>query len=164
MSVFQKRRWLVEFGLVCLVPILLIGVFLLQTLKQNVKSRAVANATEQARLVTQVGLAGQLAGTEDLHEGLSGQQIAALDSQLETMRAGNGVGRVVLRDRSGKTVYSDDHSLVGRRTAPPAAASALDGDIVSDVGTAPGAGRVLQVFVPLKVGAGPAAGSAELSL
>ena len=44
MSVFQKRRWLIEFGLVCLIPIVLVGMFLLQTLKANVESRAIANA------------------------------------------------------------------------------------------------------------------------
>ena len=48
LSVFQKRRWLIEFGVVCLIPIVLLGFFLLETLKSNVESRAIAGAREQA--------------------------------------------------------------------------------------------------------------------
>src|SRR5215212_10257313 len=118
MSVFQKRRWLIEFGVVCLIPIVLIGVFLLQTLSTNVESRAIANAREQARLVAAVGFQNQLAGVDDLSRGLSGAQQAALDDQLTVVRAGSGVSRVVIRNRSGRAVYADDHSLIGRNAAP----------------------------------------------
>src|SRR4051794_14498382 len=106
MSVFQKRRWLIEFGVVCLTPIALIGVFLLQTLSANVESRAIANGREQARLVAAVGFENQLAGVDDLSRGLSGAQQAALDRQLANMRAGSGVSRVIIRNRSGRTVYA----------------------------------------------------------
>ena len=57
MSVFQKRRWLIEFGVVCLIPIALLGLFLFQTLKSNVEGRALAKPREQARLVADVGVA-----------------------------------------------------------------------------------------------------------
>src|SRR3954451_2226044 len=118
LSVFQKRRWLIEFGVVCLIPIALIGVFLMQTLSANVESRAVANAREQARLVAAVGFENQLAGVSDLARGLPGAQQAALDEQLAVIRAGSGVSRVVIRNRSGRAVYADDHSLIGKTAAP----------------------------------------------
>src|SRR3954469_10422287 len=89
MSFFQQRRWLVEFGVVCLVPIVLIGLFLMQTLKSNVTARALSNAREQARLVAEVGLATPLAGIDDLSHGLTSSQLQSIDRQLGTIRAGN---------------------------------------------------------------------------
>jgi len=82
MSFFQKRRWLVEFGVVCLVPIVLIGLFLMQTLKSNVEGRALSNAREQARLVADVGLSTPLAGVDDLSRGLTTGQLQDVDRQL----------------------------------------------------------------------------------
>src|SRR3954471_24478260 len=95
-SVFQKKRWLIEFGLVCLIPIVLLGLFLLSTMKSNVESRAIANAREQARLVSDVGVAGQLSGVTDLGHGLAPGQLSALDRNLESIRSGSGVARVVV--------------------------------------------------------------------
>ncbi|MEA2443467.1 MAG: diguanylate cyclase [Thermoleophilales bacterium] len=163
MSFFQKRRWLVEFGVVCLVPIVLIGWFLMQTLKSNVSGRAISNAREQARLVTDVGLSTPLAGVSDLSHGLTPGQQQALDRELATIRQGNGIERAMLRNRDGKVVYADDHSLVGQSKAPAGAADAANGNIVSSIGNGPN-GKVLDVFVPLALGAGPASGSAELWL
>ena len=52
MSAFQKRRWLIEFGVVCLIPIVLLGFFLLETLKANVESRAIASESSCANTST----------------------------------------------------------------------------------------------------------------
>src|SRR3954470_9117034 len=113
MSFFQKRRWLVEFGVVCLIPIVLLGMFLMQTLKSNVKGRALSNAREQARLVTDVGLAHPLAGVSDLSRGLTTGQQAALDRELATIRKGTSVSRVLVRNPDGRVIYADDRTLVG---------------------------------------------------
>ena len=163
MSFFQKRRWLVEFGVVCLIPIVLLGVFLMQTLKANVKGRALSNAREQARLVTDVGLGTALTGIDDLGRGLAGSQQQALDRQLDTVRQGNNVARVILRNREGRIVYADDRSLLGQQGSPEGARSAIIGKIASAVASSP-QGKVLQVFVPVRLAPGPAGGSAELWL
>ncbi|MEA2423280.1 MAG: diguanylate cyclase, partial [Thermoleophilaceae bacterium] len=162
MSFFQKRRWLLEFGLVCLVPIVLLGLFLMQTLKANVQGRALSNAREQARLVTDIGLATPLAGTDDLSRGVTGAQMQAIDRQLATIRQGNNVQRVVVRNRDGRVVYADDRSLIGQLHAPAGARAAIIGNISSNVAPGP-SGQVLDLFVPLKIGAMPEpAGSAEV--
>jgi diguanylate cyclase (GGDEF)-like protein len=163
MSFFQQRRWLVEFGVVCLIPIVLLGVFLMQTLKSNVRGRALSNAREQARLVSDVGLGSALAGIDDLSRGLTGGEQQALDRQLETVRAGNNVQRVILRNREGRVVYADDRSLVGQLNPPEGTRSALVGKIASDVASSP-QGKVFQVFVPVRLQPGPSGGSAELWL
>ena len=164
MSALQKRRWLIEFGVVCLIPIALLGFFLLETLKSNVESRAISNAREQARLVADVGVANQLAGLADLGAGVDADQQADLDRHLKTIRAGNEVVRVIARNRAGRVVYSDDHSLIGKTEAPGAASSATGGTIVSTTTTVPGTGKVLSVFTPLKLGGGTPAGSLEVWL
>jgi diguanylate cyclase (GGDEF)-like protein len=164
MSVFQKRRWLIEFGLVCLIPIVLLGLFLFSTLKSNVETRAVANAREQARLVADVGVAGQLGGVTDLSRGLSGNQVGALDRNLESIKSGSGLSRVVVRNRAGRAVYADDHSLIGKSAAPGGAAAATEGAIVSGRTYAGDAGEVLAVFVPLKLGEATPIGSVEVGI
>src|SRR3954469_12851066 len=155
---------MIEFGLVCLIPIVLLGFFLLSTLKSNVETRAVANAREQARLVADVGVAGQLAGVTDLSRRLSGGQLGALDRNLESIKSGSSRARVVVRNRAGRTVYADDHSLIGKSAAPRGASSALEGTIVSGVTFAGDAGEVLAVFVPLKVRETTPLGSVEIGL
>jgi diguanylate cyclase (GGDEF)-like protein len=163
MSFFQQRRWLVEFGVVCLIPIVLLGMFLMQTLTSNVRGRALSNAREQARLVSDVGLGSALAGIDDLGRGLSGGEQQALDQQLETVREGNNVQRVILRNRDGRVVYADDRSLVGQVDAPAGTRSALVGKIASDIASSP-QGKVFQVFLPVRLQPGPSDGSAELWL
>jgi diguanylate cyclase (GGDEF)-like protein len=163
MSFFQKRRWLVEFGVVCLLPIVLLGLFLMQTLKSNVEGRALSNAREEARLVTNVGIATPLAGLDDLSRGLTGAQQQVLDRQLTTIRASNNLQRAVVRNREGRVVYAEDRSIVGQLRAPAAARNAAIGTISSAIAKTP-QGEVLQVFVPLKIAGAEPVGSAELWL
>ena len=106
MSFFQKRRWLVEFGVVCLVPIVLIGLFLMQTLKSNVEGRALSNAREQARLVADVGLSTPLAGIDDLSHGLTSGQLQAIDRQLAMIQAGNTLERALIRNHEARAPIS----------------------------------------------------------
>jgi diguanylate cyclase (GGDEF)-like protein len=161
MSFFQKRRWLVEFGVVCLVPIVLIGLFLMQTLKANVQGRALSNAREQARLVADVGLSTPLAGIDDLSHGLTAAQLQGVDRQLSAIRAGNTLQRALIRNREGRVVYANDRSIIGQTTAPAGARNATLGAISSTL-TSTGQGKMLDVYVPINVPGLPGAGSAEL--
>ena len=161
----QQRRWLIEFGLLCLVPIVLLGLFLQNTLEKNVESRAVGNAREQARLVSDVGFRVPLSERTDLDTGLTRDERVKLDAGLKRVREGNGVTRVIVRDRNGRTFYSDDHSLIGRTSgASTGSSSALDGVLTSQFETVEGTGEVLKVFVPLSLGESQPAGATELWL
>jgi diguanylate cyclase (GGDEF)-like protein len=110
-----------------------------------------------------VGLSGALTGVDDLSRGLTSGQQQALDRQLATIRQGNNIQRAILRNRENRTVYADDRSLVGQVTSEQGARSASVGNIASDIAQSP-EGKVLRVFVPVRLGAGPAAGSVELWL
>src|SRR5205809_188973 len=50
-SVKQKRRWLIEFGLVSLVPVLLVGLFLGQAIRSSISGSVVDAASDRAQAV-----------------------------------------------------------------------------------------------------------------
>src|SRR5437764_6203842 len=150
MSFFQKRRWLVEFGVVCLVPIVLIGLFLMQTLKSNVEGRAINNAREQARLVADVGLSTPLAGIDDLSHGLTAGQLQDIDRQLAAIQSGNTLQRALIRNREGRVVYANDRSLIGQTDASAGARNATLGAISSTISST-GQGKMLDVYVPINI-------------
>src|SRR5436305_9926322 len=150
MSFFQKRRWLVEFGVVCLVPIVLIGLFLMQTLKSNVEGRALSNAREQARLVADVGLSTPLAGVDDLSHGLTTGQLQDVDRQLAAIRSGNSLQRALIRNRERRVVYANDRSLMGQSGAPAGARNATRGAI-SSTATTGDQGKMLHGLLPVHI-------------
>src|SRR5947209_18468005 len=82
-NIKQKRRWLAEFGVVCLLPIVVLGLIVQQTLKHDVSGRVLSNSREEARLIANVGFGSHLAGV-DLTHGLSSDQQASLDAQLRS--------------------------------------------------------------------------------
>src|SRR3954454_24311264 len=147
MSFFQKRRWLVEFGVVCLVPIVLIVLFLMQTLKSNVQGRARSNAREQARLVADRRLSSPRAGLRHLSAGLTSAQQQAIDRQLSTIQSGNTLQRAIIRNREGRVVYANDRSLIGQAGASAGARNAAIGAISSTISSTP-QGKMLDVYVP----------------
>jgi diguanylate cyclase (GGDEF)-like protein len=169
----QKRRWLIEFGLVSLVPIVLLGLFLGQAIHSHATSRATVSAQEEAQLVGELAFRRVLGAADDISRGLTADEQGALDRALAGVQQGTNVAHATLRDRSGTILYADNHVLMGTGASPPAEASgALAGETVSkvtDLSTDPSAadaslGRVLQVYVPLRLG-GPGSdvvGSLEL--
>ncbi|HEX8647733.1 MAG TPA: EAL domain-containing protein [Thermoleophilaceae bacterium] len=170
-NVKQKRRWLIEFGLVSLLPMILLGVFLAQTLSAQARDRAIANARAEARLVSDLALRRVVGDRLDLrHAGTTEAQLE-LDRSVASTRAGTDVARLTIRDRTGVTVWADDRLDVGDDKPPAAAQDALLGNSVSrivDLSKNPESddaslGRVLQLFVPLRSAPdAPATGTAEV--
>ena len=164
-SVKQKRRWLIEFGAVSVVPVLLLGLFLAQAIRSHAEDRAQGSAQRQAQLVADLAIERTLDPGADLTHGLTPDQQAKLTGALDAVKQGTAVARATLRDRAGTVVYSDDPLVMTASSAtPPDARFAVAGDTVSrvdDLSRHPGAadaslGRVLRVFVPVRVG-GPTA-------
>ncbi|MEA2397336.1 MAG: hypothetical protein QOK25_892 [Thermoleophilaceae bacterium] len=173
-SVKEKRRWLIEFALVSLVPVVLIGVFLGQAIHSHARAHAIDGAQDRARVVGDLVVRRPLRSDSDVSRALSAAEQDGLDRAIADVRSGTDVVRVSLRDRSGAIVYSDDHSLIGASAGePPEAQGAVSGKVVSKVNdlskdpanTDAALGRVLQVFVPLRLGSSSApAGSIEVWL
>ncbi|TMM09439.1 MAG: EAL domain-containing protein [Actinobacteria bacterium] len=156
-SVKQKRRWLIEFGLVSLVPVLLVGLFLGQAIRSSISGSVVDAASDRAQAVADLEVQRALGAHPDPGGGIAQSQQDALDRYFQAARARGDVAHVVLRSRAGTIAYSDNHSLIGDgSTAPSEAHDALAGAVASQVtdsnGDAGGAarGRVLRVFAPLR--------------
>ena len=173
-SVKQKRRWLIEFGLVSLIPVLIVGLFLGQSIRSHAEQRATRAAQHEAQLVGDVAVRRVLGSDADLTR-ISPDEQAELSHALDSVRQGTSVSRATVRDRSGAVVYSDSAVLPGGGDgAPREAQTALGGETVSrvdDLSTDPTAtdaslGRVLKVFIPLRLSGPttPASGSMELWL
>jgi len=156
-SVKQKRRWLIEFALVSLVPVLLVGLFLGQAIRSSISGSVVDAASDRAQAVADLEVQRALGAHPDPGGGIAQSQQDALDRYFQAARARGDVAHVVLRSRSGTIAYADNHSVIGDgSTAPSEAHDALAGAVASQVtdsnGDAGGAarGRVLRVFAPLR--------------
>jgi diguanylate cyclase (GGDEF)-like protein len=157
-NVKQKRRWLVQFAAVSLIPVVLLGVFLAQTLHGQARQRAENAARSEARMVADLALRDVLGDDVDPSRATSREGLDALDRSMAAARAGSEVVRVTVRDRTGTVVYSDDHLRIGERSAPAETRTAAVGNLVSRVtdlsrnpsSTDASLGRVLQVFAPLR--------------
>jgi diguanylate cyclase (GGDEF)-like protein len=167
-SLQQKRRWLIEFGLASLIPMIVLGLVLSSTLKGTIRQHELASARHDAQVVGYVAVQNTLAGTTDLSHGLTGTQQAALDHAIAQVQGGTEIQRAVVRNRDGRIVYADDHSLVGKlQPGGGETRGALGGDIVSKVtaGDAATGGQTLAVYMPVKLGNSETpAGSLELWL
>src|SRR5437588_10489416 len=133
-SVKEKRRWLIEFALVSLVPVLLLGFFLGQAVHSNVQGGRVEAARERAQVVADLELRRGVGSGADLTRGVTQQQQDKLDGAFSSAQQHGELSHVVVRNRAGTVVYSDNHALIGDgSTAPGGARHALSGDITSQV-------------------------------
>ena len=144
------------FGIVGLVPIVVIAAVLAHFMEAKVRERALAEATRSAALVTQMGIRPQLT-PDGVRSGLSPFRIDDLDAVFKEEEASAQVSRIKIWNRDGIVVYSNDRDLIGRgfRVADELAL-ALQGEIeseISDVDRAENVaehelGRQLEVYVP----------------
>src|SRR3954471_7090397 len=170
-SVQQKRRWLIEFGLASLIPMIVVGLVLSTTLKSTIRKHEISSARQDAQVVAYVAVQNVL-GSDDLSRGLTGTQQSALDRALNQVQGGTQVERTILRNREGRIVYADDHSLVGKlQPGGGEVRSALNGDIVSRVaaggqlGDSNDTGQMLDVYLPGRASSAETpAGTVELWL
>jgi hypothetical protein len=70
-SVKQKRRWLIEFGLASVMPVLLLGLVLGQAIRSHAESRAVGSAQHKAQLVGDLAVQRTLEPGVDLARGIT---------------------------------------------------------------------------------------------
>jgi diguanylate cyclase (GGDEF)-like protein len=162
-----------RFSLMSLIPIVLLGLVLAHTLRDQVRARSLANARESAELISKSAIQSRVS-PRDVKNGLSNQRVRALDKEFRHSRIGTRVARIKLWNRSHQIVYSDDRSIVNHRfPLSDELQKALAGHVASEVSAATkaentgehGYGQLLEVYVPLqfKSGAVPA-GAFEIYL
>ncbi|HEX2111401.1 MAG TPA: EAL domain-containing protein [Gaiellaceae bacterium] len=145
------------FGLVSLVPIVVIGFVLAHFMHAQVRERARERATSAATLIARVGIQPRL--TRDAVEnGLSPVRLSDLDLAIET-GPGADIARVKIWNKAGVIVYSDDHGLIGRSFPPsPELEEALAGAVESEISDSGDEenlgerelGQLLEVYVPFE--------------
>src|SRR5205823_4473543 len=102
-----------KFGLVSLVPVLLVGLFLGQAIRSSISGSVVDAASDRAQAVADLEVQRALGAHPDPGGGIAQSQQDALDRYFQAARARGDVAHVVLRSRAGATAYSDNHSLIG---------------------------------------------------
>ncbi|WGL50697.1 bifunctional diguanylate cyclase/phosphodiesterase [Nocardioides sp. BP30] len=126
----STARSLLTYGLVILVPVVLLGAGLVWNLQATAKSRGLAQARSAALLLAQTAVAPQLDG-RGLSAGMSSQERGAMARVAADAVADGRVLRLQLRDERGAVAFSYDRSS-GRRTAKPPASPGGDVTARSD--------------------------------
>jgi hypothetical protein len=111
------RRWfsrqpLVRFGVIALVPVLVLGVVLARVLNSGVQQRYLDTSRSSAAILTQVGIQSLFTESQ-LTGGLAPGDVSQIDARLQGAALSTEVDRLKVSNRRGTIVYFDNHSLIG---------------------------------------------------
>jgi diguanylate cyclase (GGDEF)-like protein len=101
----------------------------------------------------------------NLRGGLSQADIRTLDHQLGSAAVGGDLARIKVWNASDEVIYSEDHTLIGRKLTPsddleaaldghPEAAQLVDPSTHTETASEVGLGELIEVYVPLRFSAG----------
>jgi diguanylate cyclase (GGDEF)-like protein len=164
-----------QVALLSLIPMLALGFVLARVLQSQIVTRSLADAGESAQLVARLGIQPRLTPYE-LRNGLSAQDIRALDEQLRARSVKSDLARIKIWNNRGRIVYSDDHALIGRSPGEsddledalrgdPDPAEVVTPALHTETASEVGLGRLVEVYVPLRfVDSGSPAGVFEIYL
>ncbi|HEV2975761.1 MAG TPA: bifunctional diguanylate cyclase/phosphodiesterase [Solirubrobacteraceae bacterium] len=149
-----------KVALLSLVPMVLLGLILTRVIQTQLDSQAIANATQSARLIANIGIQPRLTPRE-LRNGLSSKSIADLDKQLDERSTSDHLARIKIWNEAHTVVYSDEHSAIGRRfpeeddlqralEGHPDDAQIITPRAGTETGSEVGLGELLEVYVPLR--------------
>ena len=155
------------------IPVALLGGVLLMQTRAWTTEEATTNAADSARIVADMAI-GPLMTVEDFEwTTIDVDRQDELDAALHGF-VGDDLVRIKIWDANGRVVYSDDRNAVGvTHNISHELADALDGEISSEVSHLGGSenategsyDRLLEVYVPLRVGSDDAVvGAFELYL
>ncbi len=164
-----------QVALLSLLPMVALGLILARVLQDQVVSRTLNDATRSARVIARVGVQPEL-DPLNLFAGLSHAEIATLDRVLSAPAVGQDLARIKVWNAADTVVYSEEHSLIGRKLPPdddleaalaghPHEARLVTPTRNSETASEVGLGRLIAVYVPLRFTAsGPPAGAFEIYL
>jgi diguanylate cyclase (GGDEF)-like protein len=158
-----------------LVPMVVLGVVLTTVIERQVETHSVADASQSARLIANIGIQPRLTPRE-VRDGLSPAEIRALDDQLRDRSATENLARIKIWNADHVVVYSDDHRLIGRRFEDvedleaalhdrPGSAEVVKPERGTETASEVGLGELVEVYVPLRFATGgPPVGVFEIYL
>ncbi|HXY71551.1 MAG TPA: bifunctional diguanylate cyclase/phosphodiesterase [Actinomycetota bacterium] len=167
----MKRYSLVgRFALLSAAAMIVLGLGLGRLEANLIRHRGLENAQDSAEFVAHVGLQSQLTPL-DIIQGLTPEEISDMDEAFREGLQDHRIARIKIWSPTGKIVYSDDHSLIGR-TFPieDELGDALKGKVSSDISSLDNAenvderkfGQLFEVYLPLRFGNERPVGAFEL--
>jgi diguanylate cyclase (GGDEF)-like protein len=164
-----------QVALLSLLPIVALGFALTRVLQDQIEARTLADASQSTALIAKIGIQPRLS-PRDLSRGLSTEALRNLDKQLGARTTTSTLVRLKIWSASYKTIYSDDHSLIGHTYAPsdelraalaghPQPAQVITPSAHGENASETGLGPLVEVYVPLRfASAGPPDGAFEMYL
>src|SRR3954470_22769000 len=158
----SRLSLLARFGVLSIAALALLAGVLGFMLKRQIEARAMSEAEEVAVLIARAGVQPNLTPI-DLRGELSSERLAQLDRRMQVgVFADTGIQRVKIFNATPEIVYSDKHDIIGDNAAGSGNVErALHGETVSHfvhgVDHTDKGARSLEVYVPLRFGAGQAA-------
>src|SRR3954453_1195986 len=159
----QKRRWLIEFGVVSLVRVIVLGLVVAQRLRGSIRAPAPARAKKESLVAAKLAIEPVLS-SNDFNGALPHEKASRIDSALSEGNLGRRVVDTTIRNRAGKIIYATDGNAIGR-VAPATLQSkgALEGNVSSQPQPDGEGGKVVSSTIPLRSrGATKPAGVAEI--
>ncbi|HET7339578.1 MAG TPA: histidine kinase dimerization/phospho-acceptor domain-containing protein [Candidatus Dormibacteraeota bacterium] len=157
MGRWLTRQPLVRFGVIALVPVVVLGVVLARALSSDVQQRYLDSSRTSAESLTEVAIQPLFTANE-LTSGLSPEDVNAIDGKLQGSAVDTEIRRLKVWNRDGDIVYSDNHALIGKQfPIDDDLSNALGGHSSASITTGQGnenegdnlAGPLIQVYVPL---------------
>jgi diguanylate cyclase (GGDEF)-like protein len=164
-----------QVALLSLLPIVALGFILARVLQAQITDRALADASQSARLITRVGIQPKLTPAT-LRSGLSPATVQALDARLNAPTVARDLARIKIWNAADTIVYSGDHQLIGHALQPsddleralagrPGAATLVTPSTGNETASEVGLGKLVEVYVPLRfTTTGRPAGAFEIYL
>jgi diguanylate cyclase (GGDEF)-like protein len=154
-----------KFALASAVPLLAMGLVLGKYLANRVHDRTLAQAKTSAELIARVGFQPQIKA-QYLQDGKLPDSVrTALDKTLQSKQLEDGLTRIKIWNKNGEVIYSDKRDQIGNKYQLFQNMNlALQGQTVASVTRLQNSeardgrtvGRVLEVYVPLRVSEGAA--------
>ncbi len=169
----MRRLGLVgRFAIGSAAAFLALGLVLALVEAGQIRSRALTAATDSAVILAELGVQPHLTPVTMI-AGLDAAQLRRLDEVFATGLQAGRIARIKVWTPTGKIVYSDDHSLIGRTfPLPDDLREALDGHTSSDLSSLTDAedagersfGQLLEVYLPISLSSGGPDGAFELGV
>jgi diguanylate cyclase (GGDEF)-like protein len=161
MRTFARWTLLRKFTILSLVCFALLGVGLSQLLANQIRQRSMSNAVASAQLLSDLVVRTELQPA-DLNQRVAPQRARRLNLAVGQARQRGRIVRLKVWNRSGRIVYSDEQSEIGKRfRVEEDLEGAFGGKPFVDISTGKDAeqraekrfGRLIEAYVPLRLGA-----------
>jgi diguanylate cyclase (GGDEF)-like protein len=144
-----------RFTLLSALATVALGLVLGATLESQIRSRAIADASNSAELVARFGIEPQLSAAA-LKQGLSPEAVEALNGLLRGGYTSSSIVAIEVKNRNGKVIYANHADQIGRVLAHDgfraAMAGATTGVVVHDMDDRPYREALIETHAPLRLG------------